>query len=184
MGTANDFEPERLVLALLYPEGFDLGPALAAFASSLGEADFAGPRLPFAWTDYYEAEMGPGLVRGFYSYPRLVDPGRLAELKLWTNELEERFSSEGRRRLNIDPGLLCLGRFSLATTKDRSHRIPLGRGIYAELTLLYERGAWRSLPWTYADWRSPEYLAVLGELRALYRRDLRNRPRADDLELA
>jgi hypothetical protein len=169
MGRASSFEPERLLIALLYPGGRDLAPVTAALEERLGEPDFVGPESAFAWTDYYEAEMGAGLRRGFLSYPRLVDPAELADLKLWTNEIEERFSANGRRLVNIDPGLLSLGRFCLATTKDRSHRIPLGRGIYAELTLIYERGDWRPLPWTYADWRSDEYRAVLSTLRERFR---------------
>ncbi len=171
MGIASPFEPERLVLALLYPGGEDLAPLEADIESRLGKADYVGPELPFEWTDYYEGEMGGGLMRGFRSYPALVDPSELAGLKLWTNGLEEGLSVGGKRRVNLDPGLLSLGRFSLATTKERAHRIPLGRGVYAELTLIYERGEWRPLPWTYADWRSPEYRAVLAELRGRYRRE-------------
>jgi len=173
MGIASSFEPERLLVALLYPEGRDSAPLAAALEARLGPPDFVGPELPFAWTDYYEAEMGSPLRRGFLSYPRLVDPALLAELKLWTNELELRFSVDGRRLFNIDPGLLSLGRFCLATTKDRSHRIPLGKGIFAELTLIYERGEWRPLPWTYADWRSAEHRALLEELRRRYRLERR-----------
>jgi len=173
MGIASSFEPERLLVALLYTEGRDFAPLAAALEARLGPPDFIGPELRFEWTDYYEAEMGGRLRRGFYSYPRLVDPPLLAELKLWTNELEKRFSADGRRLYNIDPGLLSLGRFCLATTKDRSHRIPLGKGIFAELTLLFERGEWRPLPWTYADWRSAEYRAVLDELRRRYRLERR-----------
>jgi hypothetical protein len=173
MGTASGFEPERLVIALLYAPGTELGPLRSAFEGELGPVDYVGPELPFEWTDYYEAEMGAGLRRGFLSFGRLVDPSRLAELKLWTNELEARLARGGGRRVNIDPGLISLGRFSLATTKERSHRIPLEKGIYAELTLVYEKGEFLPLPWTYADWASPEYRAVLAELRERYRLERR-----------
>lgn len=173
MGTAYDFEPERLVLALLYPAGTELESLRSAFEDRLGPADFVGPELPFAWTSYYEAEMGADLRRGFYSFGRLVDPSRLAELKLWTNGLEEKTAAQGKRRVNIDPGLLSLGRFSLATTKERPHRIPLEGGIYAELTLIYEEGEFRPLPWTYADWRSPEYRSLLADLRERYKLERR-----------
>jgi hypothetical protein len=173
MGTASPFEPERLVIALLYRQGTELGPLVSELEGRLGSADFVGPELGFDWTDYYGPEMGTPLRRGFYSFGRLVDPAELADLKLWTNGIEERSSVDGKRRVNLDPGLLSLGRFTLATTKDRSHRIPLGRGIYAELTLIFERGEWRPLPWTYADWRSPEYRALLTELRERYRLERR-----------
>ena len=143
MGKAVAFEAERLVLALLYKERGILDSLVPELEARLGPVDFLAPELPFGWTDYYEAEMGPGLRRGFYSFGRLVDPSELADLKLWTNGIEERSAVFGKRRVNIDPGLLSLGRFVLATTKDHPHRIPLGRGIYAELTLLFERGEYR-----------------------------------------
>jgi hypothetical protein len=173
MGIASPFEPERLVFALLYSPGVDLASLRAEFEERLGPVDFEGPEISFAWTNYYAAEMGDDLRRGFYSFGRLVDPAELADLKRWTNDIEERASAGGKRRVNIDPGLLSLGRFSLATTKERAHRIPLARGIYAELTLIFERGEWRPLPWTYADWRSPEYRAILSELRERYRLERR-----------
>ncbi len=62
--------------------------------------------------------------------------------------IEDAFREGGDRTLNLDPGLLSLSRFALATTKDGSHRIPLRDGIYAEVTLVYERGGFHPLPWT------------------------------------
>ena len=37
----------------------------------------------------------------------------------------------------------------------------LSRGIYADLTSVYENGDYRPLPWTYPDWASEEYRACL-----------------------
>ena len=53
--------------------------------------------------------------------------------------LYEVITQDGGRRVNLDPGLLSLANLILATTKNRSHRIPLFDGIYAELTLLYAK---------------------------------------------
>jgi hypothetical protein len=114
-----------------------------------------------------------GPKRNFYSFPGLVDPSELAPIKVWTNELELSFSSEGRRLFNLDPGLLFLTRFVLATTKDRPQRIPLSLGIYAELTLIYENDEYRPLRWTYPDWASEDYRAFLKELRERLKADLR-----------
>ena len=83
--------------------------------------------------------------------------------------MERRFSESGRRKVNIDPGLLNLSRFVLATSKDGSHRIPLADGVFAEVTLMYEKGGYRPLEWTYPDYRSGEYLRILGDIRKLYR---------------
>ena len=85
-----------------------------------------------------------------------------------------RFSESGNRKVNIDPGLLNLSRFILASSKDGPQRIPLSGGIFAEVTLVYERGGYRPLAWTYPDFRSPEYLRILGEIRKLYKAQLRD----------
>jgi len=55
----------------------------------------------------------------------------------------------------------------LATTKDRAHRICLHEGIHAEVTLLYERGGFRPLPWTYPDYRSAEVRSFFERARGL-----------------
>lgn len=161
------------MLGVLRAPAFPAGIVEEALSSLLGPLDWRGPELPFTYTDYYEAEMGSGLLRTFYSFSRLVDPADLWRVKRDTDALERGWAGEGGRPVNLDPGLLSLARFVLATTKDRSHRIPLHGGIYAELTLQYEGGGWRSLPWTYADWKSPAYLAALDEVRALLKADLK-----------
>ncbi|MDA8425168.1 MAG: DUF4416 family protein [Treponema sp.] len=178
MGSPRLFPGARLVLAILSQAGDTealerSGPLLPALEARFGVADYFSSGLGFPWTDYYADELGPAILRSFLSFPLLVDPSTLTSIKTWTNELEGRFSSGTRRRFNLDPGLLSLGNFVLATTKGRSHRIALSEGIYAELTLMYENGGFRSLPWTYADWRSPEYGAVLLELRSRLKLELR-----------
>ena len=53
----------------------------------------------------------------------------------------------------------------LASTKESSHRVYLGRGIWAEVELLWRAGAFEPLPWTYADYRTPEALGFFGKAR-------------------
>jgi hypothetical protein len=100
-------------------------------------------------------------------------------VKLRTNALEREFADSGDfpepRPLNLDPGLLTLGKFLLGTTKDQQHRVYLARGIFAEVTLRYTGGAFEPLPWTYPDYRVPALLAFLHELREVYRAALSER---------
>ena len=53
----------------------------------------------------------------------------------------------------------------LVSTKDYSHRVYLGRGIYAEVTLQYEGGSWRSFPWSYPDYRGSSYHDFFSQVR-------------------
>ena len=60
---------------------------------------------------------------------------------------------ELRRTVNIDPGLLSEESLVLATTKASGHRVAIATGLWAEVTLRFERGEYRPLPWTYPDYR-------------------------------
>ena len=125
-------------------------------AECLGPAWLTSETWPFDSTRYYEAEMGAGLVRSFRAYaPAPAD--RLAAWKLATRVIESGWGRPGARAVNLDPGYVTLGGLFLASTKDGPHRIYLAEGIYAELTLLYRRGRWEALPWTFPDFRSGRY---------------------------
>ena len=121
--------------------------------------------------------MAPGLREQPLAFRDLVAPERLAEIKLRTNALEQELASAGAfpepRPLNLDPGLLTLGKFLLATTKDQAHRVYLRDGVYAEVTLRYHAGAFEPWPWTYADYREAAVRDFLREARDYYRRRLR-----------
>lgn len=143
------------------PLPVDLDPMLAEL---FGAARCASDACRFDWTDYYDPEMGPGLVRSFRAYaPKPA--GQLAAWKLSTGEIENLYRRDGKRTVNLDPGYITLGGLFLASTKDGPHRLYLTHGIYGELTLLYRRGRWESLPWTFPDFRSGRYDRFLTECR-------------------
>ena len=158
-------------MGILYPAAASqtAEEAWARLVRRWGPEAYRSPAIPFRWSDYYDGEMGTPIIRSLRSFRDPVDPAALAEIKIYTNEIEREFSVDGRRRVNFDPGLLFLSRLILATTKDRSHRLPLKDGIYGELTLMYEGGGWKALPWTYPDYRTPEYAAALTEMRNLHK---------------
>lgn len=167
MGRASAFEFEKLVVGVLLSRPELKPELLGRLQQAFGPADWVSPELPFGYTHYYDAEMGGPITRFFVSCRELVDPALLADAKLTTNNLEEEFSQPGLRPVNLDPGLLSLARFVLASTKPSAHRVPLASGIYAEIELLYERGSYRPVEWTYPDYRTWEYLDILGHIRRL-----------------
>jgi hypothetical protein len=167
------------------------GDVRSALSEAFGEIDYQSPEIPFTFTDYYTAEMGQGIRRVFFSVSQLWDPSLLAEAKLRSDRLEYRFLAStwdgaapnaSRRTVNLDPGMLTLGRLILASTKDNAQRIPLRDGIYAEITLLYRKGSFEPLRWTYPDFRSDAYREVLTELRARYKQQLENETGGADID--
>lgn len=183
MGTAAAYPPAQLVIpALLAAEASDgheryerlRAEVHRALEEEFGAVDVWGGAFPFIYTDYYRSEMGAPLTRVFFVAEESISPDSLADCKEATNRIEARFIHGGGRRVNLDPGLMLPGRFLLASTKDAAHRVPLRDGIYAELTLLFRKGDFRPLDWTYPDYRSEEYRAVLRKIRAAYVTRLRD----------
>ena len=173
MGEVRLREPVKLVASLLTGHPELLPDVKRALEEELGEIDYASPPLPFSETAYYEEEFGPGLQREIIAFRTLRDAADLAAIKRLTNELEQRWAVGGKRQVNIDPGYIALGKFVLATTKDQSHRIYIGQGIFAEVTLRYRHGTFGPWEWTYPDYGSPLYVALLNELRRAYHAQLR-----------
>lgn len=168
MGQIKEPMPVKLVISMFSSALDLLDEAQARLCERFGPVDLTSPLFSFTQTDYYTAEFGPDLKRRILAFDQLIDPGRLAEIKHVTNALEEEWAVEGQRRINLDPGYLSLGKLVLATTKDHAHRIYIGQGIYAEVTLYYRHKAFTSWPWSYPDYASAEYLQLFAVIRHRY----------------
>jgi hypothetical protein len=155
----------KLIVGVIASPGAFLEQAEAAVAAEFGPVNRRSPTIPFDYTDYYEPEMGKGLVRQWFATEGLVPADKLADLKLKAGQLENRFREQGKRRVNLDPGLLSLHNLTLATTKGFAHRVYLRDGIHAEVTLLYKSGAFHALEWTYPDYRSQTCFSFLADCR-------------------
>jgi hypothetical protein len=173
VGSQRQYPPHKLLAAVIFSPEYSALEAVRAVEGLFGPVDLQSAVIPFTFTRYYEPEMGGDLQRLLLSFERLVDPGDLSEFKRLTNDLEHTSSRpDGSRRVNLDPGLLSLSRVVLATTKPSSHRLPIGDGIYGEVTLLYRRGRYEPLEWTYPDFRSGVYEEWLQEVRRRYQEQL------------
>ncbi len=138
-------------------------------AQTWGPIAMQSPTFDFDDTDYYAPTMGPGLRKVFLTFARPFDAAELTDVKLLTNSWEEEYAAAAEqaeaRPLNLDPGYLTLGKVVLASTKDHAHRIYLGRGIYAEVTLYFRHGRWQPREWTFADYRRDDYQQFFCECR-------------------
>jgi hypothetical protein len=177
MASARTPDPVLLVVAAFSRHAEALALGRGELERLFGPVGLDAPPFAFDETDYYEPAMGPGLQKQFLAFRELVAPDELAAIKLRTNALEDQLARSARfpeaRPLNLDPGVLTLGKLVLATTKDQAHRIYLRDGIFAEVTLRYQAGAFTPWPWTYADYRRPEVHAFLLSARAYYHERLR-----------
>jgi len=166
-------EPARLVISALTPHEYLISEVSRRLEQELGPIhEQIGP-VPFTYTNYYDREMGHGISRWLLSFNRLVDKSSLVSIKLLTNRVEESYTELDKRRINLDPALLSLGNFVLATGKDNAHRIYLGKGIFADLTLVFRTGTYRPLEWTYPDYADPVLIDILNRMRENYKCQLR-----------
>jgi len=106
-----------------------------------------------------------------FTFKELIEQESLPSIKLYTNELEKKYLNKTGRSVNIDPGYLLESRFILATGKDYSHRVYLGSGIYADLTLYYKNGSFQTLPWTYPDYGNEAMIRYFCKIRDKYKYD-------------
>jgi hypothetical protein len=181
MGQLKPRDPVLLLLAAFSRYESALQWAQQQSENAYGPIVLASSIFQFSDTSYYGASMGEPLLKQFFAFERLIDPAKLVDIKLLTNQWEEQYAAIANvsepRPLNLDPGYLELGKLVLATTKDHAHRIYLDRGIYAEVTLQYRRDSgWRAAEWTFPDYRRPDYHAFFDECRAYLHRHLSAEP--------
>jgi hypothetical protein len=140
------------------------------------EVETHGP-WDFDVTDYYDVEMGgPTIRRWLIAFAEPMLSEQLPEMKLLTNRVEGQLAVGGQRKVNLDAGYLDFNKFVLASAKFHEHKIHVGRGIYADLTLIFNDGAWRPLPWSFSDFRDDRYYEALTTIRSGYRQRLRGNP--------
>lgn len=166
--------PAKLLVGFFLVHQNLAGTIMDRMEDLFGPIDLVSRWLPFDYTDYYTREMGTPLYRRMVAFKNLIDQEQLPDIKHLTNTLESDYAPAGGRVVNIDPGYLLLERFVLATGKNFSHRIYLRRGIYADLTLIYRKGRFESLPWTYPDYADTQLQGFLFKVRKKYALDLKD----------
>ncbi|MFQ5442171.1 MAG: DUF4416 family protein [Thermodesulfobacteriota bacterium] len=162
-------EKVKLVVSIFSVDDGLFLPVLKGLEERFGPVDFLSEPLKFDLTDYYNKEFGEGAkTRKVASFQELINTGDMPEIKVFSNGLEENYLKEGGRRINIDPGYITLERFVLASCKNFSHRVHIGGGVYADLTLVFREGSFRALDWTYPDYLEGAMVGVLMEIRRRY----------------
>ncbi len=166
-------QPAKLVVSVLLADRDLFETVSRQLVSNFGDIHRQSDWMDFDYTDYYLAEMGGPLFRRMLAFQALIEQQELSRVKHLTNTIEQAFAIDRRRRVNIDPGYLLLERFVLATGKNFSHRIYIGDAIYADLTLMYQKGGFQTLPWTYPDYAAPQMQSFLLDVRNDYAMDLK-----------
>ncbi len=170
MGQIKSAPHGHLFIAIMSKNAELQAAALEKLTECFGEIMGQGPLFAVNdFTDYYEPEFGSNLQKQFIIFRNPIGLENAHRIKVWTNELEADFAEQStgqiRRRINLDPGYLEPSKLVLFSTKNFSHRVYCGDGIFGEVTLIYEHGKYKILPWTYPDYYWAESLKFLMAMR-------------------
>ncbi|MBN2621291.1 DUF4416 family protein [candidate division WOR-3 bacterium] len=170
-------EPQPVLpfIGVLSRDGIGTGPLIEQLAPLFGSVTIRSTPQKFTHTTYYNKEMGDRILRQWWVFDRIIDPAFLIDMKHASNTLEQHYQNDdGGRDINIDPGIITMSNVILASTKNYSHRIYLGKGIYAEVTLIFKRKTYTTLEWTYPDYKEPSTIDFFNQARTLLKDKLIN----------
>ena len=170
MGRVRHPDPALLFIGTLYSDKGVAPEAQTLLEKNFGEILLISPATLWDYSAYYKDEIGSPLVRQFHFFKTLIDPGLLADIKLKTNDIEDMLSLEGKRRINLDPGYLTLSNIVLASTKNYSHRIYLGKGIFGEVTLIYKGETYHPHLFTYRDYQDKTSIELFLNAREMLKK--------------
>lgn len=159
----------KLFTGILYSDDAMLNQAINAMIKSYGRVDYTSPIFEFDLTDYYVPEMGSPIQRQFVAFERLINPKEIAQIKVKTNEIESAISSDGNRKVNLDPGYMDYDKVVLASAKYNGQKVYLDLGIWADLTLRFEKNRFHPYPWSFPDFKTGMYEDVFLEIRGIYK---------------
>ena len=178
MAHASPPTPVKLFVVTLHKEVTTLESAAQRMIQKWGPTDFVSEDFEFVATDYYALEMGAPLFRRFYSFEKLIDPEMLVEAKLLTNQIEDDFAVDGKRRINLDAAYVDYYKVVLASLKFGGQKLYMRKGVYGDMTLIMNKGKWENFAWGFPDFKSGAYDAVLNRIRDLYKEQIRRLPKS------
>ncbi|MFQ6092177.1 MAG: DUF4416 family protein [bacterium] len=166
-------DPVKLFIGVLYSDEQLLRRAKDLLQETYGRIDYESQPFEFTQTDYYVPEMGRPIYRIFLCHEPLIRPNDIAQIKLQTNEIEDRLTFAGKRKVNLDPGYMDTCKAVLASAKYNGPKVYLDHGIWADLILYYEKGTFRPYPWSFPDFKTGRYTRPFLRIRELYKAQLR-----------
>lgn len=110
--------PPKLFLAIMFSTRDIYEKALNDLIEKFGEIKKQSFEYDFTkFTSYYEKEMGKNIIKKIIIFKKHINKEELADIKLFTTEIEEKYSENNKRKINLDPGYLTNKEVVLASFK-------------------------------------------------------------------
>ena len=165
----------KLICGVLFTDDILLVKAKECVLKKYGVGDFESHSFKFDVSYYYKTEMGWPNYRRFWSFEKLINPKAIGSSKIECNKIEDELAVSGNRKINLDPGYLDYDKIVLASAKYNWQKIYLNNGIYADLTLRYEKGKYGPFPWSFPDFKEGDYNSVLLKIREIYKLQMKTK---------
>ena len=165
----------KLFCAVLFTDEHIMIKAKELLGQKFGVIDLESDRFFFDVSEYYKPEMGYPIHRLFWSFETLINPKNIARIKIECNEIEDQLAIKQNRKVNLDPGYMDYDKIVLASAKYNWQKIYLDYGIYADLTLRYEKGKYLPFPWSFPDFKEGHYNKMLLRIREIYKLQMKNK---------
>ena len=141
-----------------------LEEVIEALIAKYGDVDFQTAALGGAEESAGETSPPPP-TRKFVSFERLVDPGKLARFGKASLRIERELLGRPRSRrevpVKISPGYVTSANVVASSTRNATHRVYLGQGIYGEVSHVLLDGRLKPNSWTPSADASPPVLQFL-----------------------
>ncbi len=144
----------NLFIALMYGSVKKKDKAIEKLTAKFGKINYYSEEYPFNFTDYYEREFGKDLKKQLFIFNKAIEKNDLIDIRNTTEEIEQSFSENGNRTINIDPGYISETGLVLATKKEKPWKELLGQGIYAHKIMECKEKQIVTFNHTFADYRS------------------------------
>jgi len=161
-------ELAKPIVAVLTGDKELLSDVIALLEKHFGSCDYKGSWHSFTQSDYYEEEMGKDLKRCIISFENLKPAYTADEFKGWAEEVEKQFTSDEKRRVNIDPGYVDNLKTVLVSGKCGGHKICSSPGVFVDYILWYNKG-WQPFPWSFPDFKDGTYDEDLVNIRRIFK---------------
>jgi len=158
-----------LIVACMYKTSECYEKSLLLLTKKFGKESHTSEEFVFSYSNYYSKEMGENLKKKIIVFEKMIPRDHLVKAKKITDKIEILLSKNNKRNINLDPAILTLENFILATNKNFTHRIFLSQNVFADLTLIYQKNeGYTSLPWTYSDYSSENIKIFLNKTRKIF----------------
>ena len=162
----------KLIVGIMFGKDDVIGKVEDILVDKFGPVENIILTYPFSFTDYYEKETGKNLRKTLIAFKKLISRDALADIKAFTNKLEDRFAGKGKRKVNIDPGYLTMHNVVLASAKEMPHRVSIGKGMFADVVLTFRDNEYHDSETTFPDYKMGAVKEFLASIRKTYSKQL------------